>query len=684
MDRPVGTSLRSVLRRAAGLALATAAMLGTPEAQSFGSGPAGDATVIAAQDAYRRGDAPRVAAAAREVTALGHPLAPWVQYWEFAPRLSRATPAEVDAFLARWSGSYVEQRVRTDWLRQLGLRRDWTAFRQHYAKLRSQDDREVACYAIVIEHLDGKAVADRARQAWLAQRDADDGCAYMARTLHGAGVFGPRDVWQKVRLSTEQSRYSAARAALTLTGPVPAGASNWWSQPEKTLARAPATRQADAYDALALARLAAANPARAAQRLEGGWSSRLPGDWTAWTWAQVGRHAAIKLQPDAIAHYRKAEAAALRGGGRLQVGDDALAWQVRAALRSQPTDWRLVRAAIDGMTAEEQKDEAWTYWGARADAAVAASGSGGDAARAGSRATLESLARQLSFYGKLAAEDLGLELALPAEPAPLTAEERAAAAKNPQLARALHGLTLGLRIEGVREWNDALRGMDDRELLAAAQLACDRAVWDRCINTSERTRGVIDVRQRFPTPYRDEVFAAARASGLDPALVYGLIRQESRFVGNARSHAGASGLMQLMPATARMTAKQLGMPYSPASINDRAVNLRLGTAYLGSLLVEFQGSQALAAAGYNAGPGRPRQWRNGPVLDAAAWAEGIPFTETRDYVQRVLSNAVYYAALIDREPISLRARLGDSIGPRLVQAVPDVPPAAGVPVPPGT
>jgi soluble lytic murein transglycosylase len=205
---------------------------------------------------------------------------------------------------------------------------------------------------------------------------------------------------------------------------------------------------------------------------------------------------------------------------------------------------------------------------------------------------------------------------------------------------------------------------EDRQLLAAAQFACDREVWDRCINTSDRTRTEVDLAQRFPMPFRRDVTSRARDIGLDPAYVYGLIRQESRFIMDARSGVGASGLMQLMPATASWVAKKIGEPYGHGMITDRILNIKLGTSYLKLVLDDFEGSQAMAAAAYNAGPGRPRRWRDGPVIDAAAWAENIPFAETRDYVKKVLSNSTYYAALLTNEPQSLRARLGKSIGPR--------------------
>jgi len=206
--------------------------------------------------------------------------------------------------------------------------------------------------------------------------------------------------------------------------------------------------------------------------------------------------------------------------------------------------------------------------------------------------------------------------------------------------------------------------MDDRSLLAAADLACEREVWDRCINTSERTKGVIHAEQRFPMPFHDAVIAKSRAIGLDPAYVYGLIRQESRFIMDARSHVGASGLMQVMPATARWTANKIGLSgFTPNQINERDTNITIGTAYLKLALDDFDGSMPLAAAAYNAGPGRPRAWRNGPVMDAAIWAENVPFAETRDYVKKVLANTTNYAALITGQPQSLRARLGN-VGPR--------------------
>ena len=315
------------------------------------------------------------------------------------------------------------------------------------------------------------------------------------------------------------------------------------------------------------------------------------------------------------------------------------------------------------MSTAEQREPAWLYWKARGLQALAKDSQDPESLRTLSRELLDGLVGQMNFYGALSAEDAAQPFKLPATPAPLTPVETAAAKANPGLARALQLIAIGLRNEGVREWNFTLRGMGDRELLAAAQLACDREVWDRCINTSERTRSEVDMQQRFPMPFRREVSAIARETGLDPAYVYGLMRQESRFVKDARSGVGASGLMQIMPATARWTAKKIGLAYHPSLIADRETNLRLGTAYLKLVLDDFGGSQALAAAAYNAGPGRPRKWRDGPWLEPAAWAENIPFPETRDYVKKVLSNAMYYAAVMGDPGTALKPRMGRAIGP---------------------
>jgi len=628
-----------------------------------------DSAIVEAREALRKKDRTRLAAARSAAMAAQHPLAMWADYFELGNRLAEAQQPELNAFYARWPATYVEDRLRNDWLLELGKRRDWANFAVEYPRFRMNDDREVSCYALMLDHQAGKDVHDEALATWLAQKDADDGCALMAATLVDAKKFSNADLWRKVRVAIDAGRPKAARQAAVLIGAWPAASVVELSDsPLRFLAKSASasTRPGAELAALSLMRLASTDPDAAVLQLNERWDRALPPDLAAWAWAAVGKQAALKLMPEATEHFQRAALRASREGAEPDWPDDTLAWKVRAALRADGGRgrWQQVMQGINAMSAEQQRDPAWVYWKARALQKLSGNSQDAEGMRGLSRELLASIAGRMHFYGKLAAEDLGQSVELPGKPAPLTAEEIEAARNHPGLTRALQLIALGLRNEGVREWNFSLRGMDDRQLLAAAQLACDREVWDRCINTSDRTRGEIDIDQRFPMPFRTEVQARARDIGLDPAYVYGLIRQESRFVMDARSGVGASGLMQIMPATARWTARKIGLDFTPDLITDRDVNLRLGTSYLKMVLDDFDGSQAMAAAAYNAGPSRPRRWREGPSLEAAIWAENIPFNETRDYVKKVLSNATYYSILLSGQTASLKTRLGRPIGPR--------------------
>jgi len=628
----------------------------------------GDAVILDARDALRKKDRNRLATDRGIAIAANHPLAMWADYWELQNRIGEVQQAEVDQFAARWRGTYVEDRFRNDWLLELGKRRDWANFAAEFPRFRMNDDREVTCYALLVEQAAGTDVRDAALAAWLAQKDADDGCALLAATLYDAKQFSAADVWRKARFAIDAGRPRAARQAGVLVSvAVGTAVNDLTDSPARYLARnaSASNRNAAELTTLALMRMASSDPDAAAGLLNDRWDRVLPADLSAWAWASIAKQAALKLQPEASDYFLRAAQRAAKAKGDLDWPDDTLAWKARAALRADngKPRWQQVMQAINAMGEAEQRDATWVYWKARGLQILADDSQEGESMRAMSRELLTGIAGQLSFYGALAAEHLGVPIPLPPKPEPLSAAERDAAAQTPGFVRALQLLSIGLRSEGVREWNFTLRGLDDRGLLAAAQLACDREVWDRCINTSDRTKTEIDIEQRFPMPFRKDVVAKARDAGLDPAYVYGLIRQESRFVVDARSNVGASGLMQIMPATARWTAKKIGLPYNADLIADRDTNLKLGMAYLKLVLDDFSGSQPLAAAAYNAGPGRPRKWRDGPVLEPAIWAENIPFSETRDYVKKVISNGSYYAALLSGQPPALKVRLGRSIAP---------------------
>ncbi len=693
-----------------------------------------DDVILRAKEAYRVRNVNELAALRDMALNQRHPLAGWVDQWLMQLRLKDATPPEVDQFFALWGTDYVADRLRNDWLLELGQRRDWPNFLRVLTDFRMNDDRSVACYAVLARYETSRgttvspAVGEQARQAWWQQKTADDGCHAMAQSLVAGNVLNSQDIWRKIWLSNDAGQPQAAsKAARLLDDATQQAYARVLAQPARFLTTEAATRreagsyvsktvegpdrivhgkrrpgksrvvrefvpppplppaqQASALNVLAFQRWGSQDPDAAAQALRAPDAAtrwRLSAEDQALAWASLGRQAASSLLPQAVEYYGRAWS--LGGLKAAQTwGTDTQTWWARSALRAasggQREAWLLLEAAINAMPNDMQQDATWVYWRARALLAQAPAGAAGEAKRQQGQQLMARIAAQpVGFYGLLARDELGsIAPKLPSRPIGLTASERAQARALPGLDRALRLYALDMRSEGAREWNYTLSfmkpgGMSDRELMAAADWACEREVWDRCINTSERTKQEIDLAQRFPTPFKNDILTAAQSVGLDPAYVFGLIRQESRFHVSARSGVGAAGLMQVMPATAAWTARKIGMnDYRRDLLDDRNVNLKLGAGYLKLMVDEFAGSQAMAAAGYNAGPGRPRRWRDGPQLETAAWAENIPFTETRDYVKKVLANAATYAHLMQGKALTIKNRLG-SVGPRLADQGPD-------------
>ena len=331
--------------------------------------------------------------------------------------------------------------------------------------------------------------------------------------------------------------------------------------------------------------------------------------------------------------------------------DHQSAWRVRAALRAQ--DWPEVLASVNAMSEQQQRDAAWQYWKARALQAL------GKPIEA--REIFAPLSGEFHFYGQLASAELAgfpvLSEAIPVyKPDKQVITEMLAL---PGIRRTLALYRMDMRSEALEEWRWLLRNFNDRELLTAAEIARRNEMYDRAIGAADKTVNVHDFSLRYLAPYRAELQAHIREHGLDEAWVYGLMRQESRFATGAKSDTGASGLMQIMPSTARWVANKLGLrSYRNALIQQLDTNLRIGTYYMKSVLSQSENNTVLASAAYNAGPIRALQWRGDQPLEGAIYAETIPFEETRDYVKKVMSNTVYYADQFGNPPRSLKQRLG--------------------------
>ncbi len=601
-----------------------------------------DDAFLKARDAARSGDSKQLEQIAPRFR--GHLLEPYVEYWRLKVRLETRDPAEIRAFLAANRDTPLSDYLRRDWLKVLGKNAQWEMFNAELPAL-VNEDLETTCYALQARTSTDTLALREARPLWFVARDLPGSCDPLFQALADAQQLSVEDIWTRVRLALEAGQVSLANrvAAYLPKGQAPdarqlaaiSGNPAAHLNGSRADFKSRGGREATMF---AVYRLARTSPQQAAAH----WVRLAPhfsAEERSYVWGMLGYFGAMRHDPAALGWFAQASG----------MSDLQLAWKARAALRAR--NWTEVLSAIEAMTAKEAEEPAWRYWKARALKTL-----GRDAE---AMALLKPLSAEYHFYGQLALEDLGGAVQVPAAAYKPSEKDIAEIAARPGIRRALELFRLDVRLEGVREWLWAIRGLGDRQLLAAAEIARRNAVYDRAINTADRTVFEHDFGLRYLAPYRDQLKAAARQLDLDEAWVNGLIRQESRFIAQAKSRAGAGGLMQLMPATARWVAGKIGLKdWHWSQVTDVDTNLSLGTYYLRHVLDSLDGSPVLASAAYNAGPGRARAWRGDQRMEAAIYAETIPFNETRDYVKKVMANSSYYAHNFSQQLQSLKARIG--------------------------
>jgi soluble lytic murein transglycosylase len=605
-----------------------------------------DAIFLQLREAARQNDAAKAAELAARLPNYAIPS--YVDYYRLKPRLKDATNEEVLDFLKRWEGSAIADRMRNDWLLELGRKRDWFNFDRELPLFVKNDDYQLKCYALLSRAVKGQNVATEARALLDNPPMYGDACAALVAQLAQSGQFSKDDLLVQLRLAGEMHATGPSRRTALLLGASDTRAAQAVDFPALAMARGiGSTRAEHEIYLVAVGRMARTSLKLATVALNKN-APKLTSEERAIGWSNIALAASLVLAPDAYDYWQRAAGAPL--------SETQAEWKTRIALRRG--DWKMVRATIDAMPDEQRALPAWTYWLGRADAA--------QGRKEDAQALFRRIADQNNFYGQLALEEIGQQITIPPSASPPTPAELAQMAANPGFKRALKFFSLRLRFEGTREWNWTLQNFSDRQLLVAAEYARQNEILDRMVNTSERTRSEFDYTQRFPAPHNDILHPTAQGLGLDQAWVYGLIRQESRFISDAQSGVGAAGLMQVMPSTAKWVAGKIGMDdYGHGMLSDIRTNILLGTNYLNMVLNNAEGSQVLATAAYNAGPGRTRTWRgllNAP-MEGAVFVETIPFEETRNYVRNVMSNATNYAALFEKRPQSLKARLG-TIAPR--------------------
>jgi len=614
----------------------------------FGTSRADDIDFLAAHDAFRIGDATRLD---RIATRLKNsPLEPYLAYYQLRLHLETADASTIQAFLARPDETPIIDRMRAEWLKLLGKKQQWDAFAAEYPKLLSEDT-ELTCYALQMRHHLGKGeVLQETRNLWLSgNREFPDSCTPLFDAALAEGVINEADVWLRVRLALEEGNVSLARQLaekLPAQRVFPAASlPSVVADPERYLSKIRLENASAAQRMVALfalQRLAKQLPQLAYARW-GKIAAYFNADEQHYFYAWLGYEAAHKQDARALEWFRAA--------GDTPLTEHQLAWRARAALRAQ--NWQEVLVSVNKMSAQQQHEGVWRYWRARALKAL-----GQPVAAEG---LFIELSKEYNFYGQLAAEELGVE-AVPSimsvgyQP---SKEELNAMLAQSAIQRTLALYRMDLRTDAAREWAWALRKFNDKQLLTASEIARRNEMYDRAISAADRTVQLHDFSLRYLAPYREALRGHIQQHGLEEAWVYGLMRQESRFVTVAKSNVGASGLMQIMPATARWVARKLGMKnYRHPLVRQTETNLTLGTYYMKSVLTSFDNNPVLASAAYNAGPSRARQWRGDTPLEGAIYAETIPFEETRDYVKKVMSNTAYYAQLFGQPPRSLKQRLG--------------------------
>jgi len=611
-----------------------------------------DSEFLTARQAFQSGNANLLAEKARVLHQ--HPLAPYVDYYQIRMILRSTDVSAIRNFLARHDDTWVAQRLRADWLKLLAQNQQWALFESEFESL-ANPDIELRCYAYQyrIEKNDVSA-QNEARQLWFTADSMPDSCTPVFNALIARNVITVDDRWTRIRLALEAGKTGMANyisrrlpASETLNrDELDAAAKNPLRYLESSHAKIK-TRSDREIALFALLRLLSTDTNPALAKWLKVKDALTPSDQSYFL-ARLGHRAAMRHDSRALGWFKAAQ----NTKTAYPMTETLLTWQVRAALRAG--DWDNVQETIERMPDDVQADGTWQYWRARA---LKEKGLTVDANK-----ILIPLSKEHNYYGQLAKEELGNMLTAAKESVPATAEEVLAMEKLPGVQRTLAFYRMDLRTEAYREWVWTVRNFNDRQFLAAAEVAQRYGHYDRSINTANRTVEQHDFRLRFPTPHREALHSIAKEQEMDEAWVYGIIRQESRFLVNVTSTAGARGLMQLMPDTAKWVAKQLGITdFQQNLVTQIDINLRLGTYYLKHVYSSLDNQALLASAAYNAGPGRARRWRDDEkILEGAIYAETIPFSETRDYVKKVLKNSVYYANVLDHDQKAptLKERLG--------------------------
>ncbi|MFQ5995549.1 MAG: transglycosylase SLT domain-containing protein [Acidiferrobacterales bacterium] len=582
----------------------------------------------------------------------GYILQGYLQYALLNDRLSSTPRETIERFLEEHDYAPISAQLRIKWLKHLAAEGDWEMFLQRYQP--GIGNRELECHWLKQRHERGEDQASLApgiEKLWLTPKRLPSACNTLFQRWEKAGLLNDELVWARIERLMQRGRLSFAKE---LANRYLDAKDRRWVRHWQDMHRRPAQQ-------LEKVRYASDRGARARTIIKHGVVRLAYRDPEAamTQWARLReKHPSLADDNDEILRrvgvigVQRHVPEALQWLTAIENADaDPLLrrWRLRAALRSG--DWELAKRFVTTLTEDEQRDRFWWYWTARIMEQT------NEPTKAGYLYALA--ARERNYYGFLAADRIGANYVMQHAPLAGRAEEIQAVRQRRDVHAARELFVIGDLINARRQWGWVIRDMSPSELEAAALVARDWGWHDRVIYTLSRAGHRDDLDLRFPVLYRDTVESNAEANNLDPSWIYGVMRQESAFVPDARSPAGALGLMQLLPSVGRATGKQLKLKIrSHEALLAVENNLRLGAAFLKKMLRRYGGHHTLATAAYNAGPSRVRAWLpQAAVIEADIWVETIPYNETRHYVKNVMAYTAVYDHRLQRPPVRLCRRM---------------------------
>lgn len=574
-------------------------------------------------------------------------LTPYLRFELKRQTLDSVPSPEMERFIAKYRNWSFADRLEQQWLDRLADRGDRAGLLRFAESARSPETicrRERAR----LERGDIDGLAEQVRALWLSPVSQPRACDPLFDWWRDRGSPDSETAWERVRLTIEAGELRLARYLRRYVAPADRPLVDGWiriaADPAAGLRRVTGWRdreRARRVVSWGLYRLAGSDWSRAASLLDN-LSHRFSfqDNEIGATQRRIALFQAVDLERDAI---RAIDSLA---PGRID--QQMLEWRLRVALAHGL--WEEVLASIDRMSATQQLRGRWRYWRARALAAL-------DRPEAG--LVYATLATESDYYGFLAALRSRQPLTLCSRDLPADGEIQRRLMRDAEFLRAMELFRAGLNWQARWTFARVSRRLRTEELHQAALLAAAAGWHDRAIALLGQSGAMNAYPWRFPIVERERVTQTAAQYRVSPPLVMGLMRAESAMQPDARSSAGARGLLQLMHGTARGIARRNGIPYSgPADLYRPERNISLGVAHLGELQLRFDGDWTLIAAAYNAGIRSAERWRDErPDVPRDIWIETLPFFETRAYIPRVLAFATIYEWKLGKAPRAMSANL---------------------------